>query len=185
MYTLGACVLKSYAFVDHVVFLRAFCNITSFECRIPPAEPAEIKKALCQLNCRKRGQFKDSPSQSLEQRVVDEIFQFDPRVEGSFVNLLAPLSNLGQTSNVQTQTSGLGKLSTPPGYTGGLIPLPAGKMLKGYNIYFFNVGSKANNRQLLRVCIVCISQMSFISNFSQIQSSSTSRLIEDKVVKVL
>lgn len=32
----------------------------------------------------------------------------------------------GQTSNVQTQTSGLGKLSTPPGYTGGLIPLPAG-----------------------------------------------------------
>lgn len=24
MYTLGACVLKSYAFVDHVVFLRAF-----------------------------------------------------------------------------------------------------------------------------------------------------------------
>lgn len=183
MYTLGACVLKSYAFVDHVVFLRAFCNITSFECRIPPAEPAEIKKALCQLNCRKRGQFKDSPSQSLEQRAVDEIFQFDPRVEGSFVNLLAPLSNLGQTSNVQTQTSGLGKLSTPPGYTGGLIPLPAGKMLKGYNIYFFNVGSKANNGQLLHLCVYL--RMSFISNFSQIQSSSTSRLIEDKVVKVL
>ena len=34
--------------------------------------------------------------------------------------------NLGQVSNAPTQSSGLDKLSTPPGYTGGLIPLPAG-----------------------------------------------------------
>ncbi len=35
-------------------------------------------------------------------------------------------SNVGQVSSVPTQPSGLDKLSTPPGYTGGLIPLPAG-----------------------------------------------------------
>lgn len=32
----------------------------------------------------------------------------------------------GQVSNVPTQPTGFDKLSTPPGYTGGLIPLPAG-----------------------------------------------------------
>lgn len=36
------------------------------------------------------------------------------------------LSNPGQVSNFPTQPTGLDKLSTPPGYTGGLIPLPAG-----------------------------------------------------------
>jgi len=32
----------------------------------------------------------------------------------------------GQISNVPTQSTGMGQLSTPPGYTGGLIPLPEG-----------------------------------------------------------
>lgn len=31
------------------------------------------------------------------------------------------------------------------GYIGGFILLLVGKMLKGYNIYFFNVGLKVNN----------------------------------------
>ena len=33
----------------------------------------------------------------------------------------------GQTSSAPTSSSGTGQLSTPPGYTGGLIPLPEGK----------------------------------------------------------
>jgi len=36
------------------------------------------------------------------------------------------ISKPGQASNFPTQPEGLDKLSTPPGYTGGLIPLPAG-----------------------------------------------------------
>lgn len=45
---------------------------------------------------------------------------------------------LGQVSNAPTQASGLDKLSTPPGYTGGLIPLPAG-IKNAPNLFSFNL----------------------------------------------
>ncbi|XP_078371715.1 uncharacterized protein LOC144655351 isoform X2 [Oculina patagonica] len=49
-----------------------------------------------------------------------------PEQNNTVVSTNVTSDQYGQVSSVPTQPSGLDKLSTPPGYTGGLIPLPAG-----------------------------------------------------------